>query len=122
MQYAMLVYLNEKEFYALPKEEQNRVHRECTAWHEALVKAGKSIGCNGLQHSSTAKTFRFKNGKPNVVDGPHAETKEIIAGFEIFEFDSQEEAMRTMESFPGLKGGTTLELRPLVPGNKCEAI
>ena len=79
MQYVMLVYLNEKEFYALPKDEQNRVHRECTAWHENLVKTGKSIGGNGLQPSSTAKTLRFKNGKLNTTDGPFAETKEIIA-------------------------------------------
>lgn len=119
----MLVYLNEKEFYALPKEEQNRVHRECTAWHEALVKAGKSIGVNGLQPSSTAKTFRFRNGKPNVTDGPYAETKEIIAGFEIFEFASEEEAIATLKSFPGLNSGSTvLELRPVVPGNKCQAV
>jgi hypothetical protein len=121
MQYVMLVYLNEKEFYALSKDEQNRVHRECTAWHEELVNAGKSIGGNGLQHSSTAKTLRFKNGKPNVSDGPFAETKEVIAGFEIFEFASQEEALTTLQTFPGLDCGTVLELRPLVPGNKCEA-
>jgi hypothetical protein len=121
MQYVMLVYLNEKEFYALSKEEQNRVHRECTAWHEDLVKAGKSIGGNGLQPSSTAKTVRFKNGKPDVTDGPFAETKEIIAGFEIFEFTSAEEAEATLKAFPGLCHGTVIEIRPIVPGNTCEA-
>src|SRR5687768_14537908 len=102
MQYAMLVYLNEKEFYALTKDEQNRIHRECTAWHEDLVKAGKSIGGNGLQPSSTAKTLRASNGKPIVMDGPYAETKEIIAGFEIFEFASAEEAISMLKTFPGL--------------------
>ena len=122
MQYAMLVYLNENEFYTLSKEEQNRVHRECTAWHEDLVKAGKSIGGNGLQPSSTAKTVRFKNGKPNVIDGPYAETKEIIAGFEVFEFVSTEEAVATLKTFPGLGRGTVIEIRPLVPGNFCEAV
>ena len=121
MQYVMLVYLNEKEFYALSKDEQNRVHRECTAWHEDLVKAGKSVGANGLQPSSTAKTLHFRNGKPNVSDGPFAETKEIIAGFEIFEFASMEEAVATLQTFPGLKAGTVIEVRPAVPGNKCEA-
>ena len=122
MQYAMLVYLNEKEFYALSKEEQNRVHRECTAWHEDLVQRGKSIGGNGLQPSSTAKTVRFANGKPNVTDGPYAETKEIIAGFEIFEFASPEEAVSTLKTFPGLSHGTAIEIRPVVPDNKCEAV
>jgi hypothetical protein len=111
MQYVMLVYLNEKEFYALPKDEQNRVHRECTAWHENLVKAGKSVGGNGLQPSSTAKT-----------DGPYAETKEIIAGFEIFEFASMDEAVATLQTFPGLKCGTAIEIRPGVTDNKCEAV
>ena len=118
----MLVYLNEMEFYALSKEEQNRVHRECTAWHDDLVKGGKSLGCNGLQPSSTAKTLRFRNGKPNITDGPFAETKEIIAGFEIFEFASQEEAVATLQTFPGLQGGTVIEIRPAVPGNRCEAV
>lgn len=122
MQYVMLVYLNEKEFYALPKEEQNRVHQECTAWHESLVKAGKSIGGNGLQPSSTAKTLRFKNGKLNTTDGPFAETKEIIAGFEIFDFASMDEAVATLQTFPGLNAGTVIEIRPGVPENKCEAV
>ena len=122
MQYAMLVYLNEQEFYALSKDEQNRVHRECTAWHEDLVKAKKSIGGTGLQRSSTATTLRFKNGKPNMTDGPFAETKEIIAGFEIFEFSSQEEAVSTLRTFPGLCYGTIIEIRPVVPDNKCEAV
>ena len=122
MQYVLLVYLNEKEFYALPKDEQNRVHRECTAWHENLVKAGKSVGGNGLQPSSTAKTLRFKNGKLNTTDGPYAETKEIIAGFEIFEFASMDEAVATLQTFPGLNCGTAIEIRPGVTDNKCEAV
>lgn len=122
MQYAMLVYLNETEFYALSKDEQNRVHRECTAWHEDLVRAGKSIGGNGLQPSSTAKTLRAANGKPIVMDGPYAETKEIIAGFEIFEFATAEEAVDTLKTFPGLCFGTAVEIRPVVPDNKCEAV
>lgn len=118
----MLVYLNEKEFYGLSKDEQNRVHRECGAWHEALVKSGQSIGATGLQPSSSAKTLRFKNGKPNITDGPYAETKEIIAGVEIFDFTTVEEAIRTLESFPDLNSGVVLELRPLVPNNRCEAV
>jgi hypothetical protein len=118
----MLVYLNEEEFYALSKEDQNRVHRECTAWHEELVKAGNSIGGNGLQRSATARTIRFRNGKPNVNDGPFAETKEIIAGFEIFEFSSMDEAVSTLQTFPGLQYGTVIEIRPAVPDNKCEAV
>ncbi|HEX7863067.1 MAG TPA: YciI family protein [Verrucomicrobiae bacterium] len=122
MQYAMLVHLNENEFFALSKEEQNRVHRACTEWHENLLKAGKSIGATGLQPSATAKTLRFMNGKPNVMDGPYAETKEIIAGIEIFEFDSMDEAVNTLGTFPGLSCGTAIEIRPLVPGGKCEAI
>jgi hypothetical protein len=122
MQYVMLVYLNEKEFYALPKDEQNRVHRACTAWHENLVKTGKSIGGNGLLPSATAKTLRFKNGKLNATDGPYAETKEIIAGFEIFEFNSMDEAAATLQTFPGLMSGVVIEIRPAVPDNKCEAV
>ena len=122
MQFVMLVYLNEKEFYALSKDQQNQVHRECSAWHEDLVKAGKSIGGNGLQPSSTAKTLRFKNGKLNTIDGPFPETKEVIGGFEIFEFASMDEALSALQTFPGLNHGIAIEIRPAVPDNKCEAV
>jgi hypothetical protein len=44
MYYAMLICMDEKRFADLPKEEQNRVHRECGAWHEELVKSGHSRG------------------------------------------------------------------------------
>ena|SRR5688500_8500337 len=122
MRYAILIHLNEEEFYGLSKEEQNRVHRECGAWHEALIRDGKSIHAIGLQRGTTAKILREKNGKPSITDGPFAETKEVIGGLEIIECESPLEALAIAQRFPGLRAGTTVELRPLVAGSTCEAV
>ena len=122
MRYAILIYLNEAEFYSLSKEDQNRVHRECGAWHESLLQAGKSLDAIGLQPAASAKILREKKGKPSLTDGPFPETKEVIGGLEIVECESPLEALAIAQRFPGLRAGLTVELRPLVPGNKCEAV
>lgn len=121
MQYTFLIYLDEEKFFALSKDEQNEVHRECTRWHEELVKAGQSLRCSALQPGSTATTLRMKGGKVTVTDGPFAETKEVLGGLETVECTSLEEAVEIASRFPGLKAGVTLEVRPDVVG-KCEAV
>lgn len=97
------------------------MHEECTAWHEELVKTGKSLRGSGLQPSSTATTFRMQDGKVIVTDGPFAETKEVLGGFETLECESLDEALEIASRFPGLKAGGALEVRPDVVG-KCEAV
>ena len=121
MRYAMLIYLNEKAFTALPKDEQNRVHRACGAWHDDLVRSGQSIDANGLQPSAATKTLRENGGQVLVTDGPFAETKELLGGFEILECADIDEAVAIARRFPALGVGATLEVRPLVAGGKCEA-
>lgn len=119
MQYSMLIYMDEKQFAALPKEEQNRVHRACAAWHDALLQSGHSLGATGLQPTFTATTLRRRNGQIEILDGPFAETKEVLGGFEALECRDLDEAIAIARQFPGLEIGSTVELRPGVPGNKC---
>ena len=119
MKFLMLVYLDQKQFAALPNEEQERIHRECTAWHEDLVRKGKSSGATGLQAASRAKTLRALGGKVSMTDGPFAETKEVLGGFEALECGDLEEAIAIARTFPGLCGDSSVEVRPVVPGNTC---
>jgi hypothetical protein len=122
MNYTMLIYLDEKAFTALSKDEQNRVHRECGAWHEELVQSGHSRAATGLQPASTATTLRERDDRIVITDGPFAETKEMLGGFEALACRDLDEALAIARRFPGLRGGhCTVEVRPEVPGNQCEA-
>lgn len=114
MQYAMLVYIDEKSWAEVGKEERNRIHEACTAWHEELVKSGHSIGAAGLQPAATAATLRKKAGKVTITDGPFAETKEVLGGFELVECRDLDEALAIAKRFPSLRAGLTVEVRPMV--------
>jgi hypothetical protein len=127
----MLIYMDEKAFAALPKEEQNRIHRDCGAWHEQLVKSGHSVGCAGLQATSTATTLRAKGGRVVVTDGPFAETKEVLGGFELLDCKDLDVALAIAKRFPALGCGSSVEVRPAVgisvpaavtPLGQCEAV
>jgi hypothetical protein len=122
MHYTLLIYLDQTRFSALPADEQNRVHRACGAWHDELVKSGHSRAAIGLQPVTTATTLREQNGKMLLTDGPFAETKEVLGGFERLECRDLDEALAIARRFPGLQGGhCSVEVRPEVAGGKCEA-
>jgi len=114
MHYTLLVYQNTETWAALSKDERNKIHDECTAWHQELVKSGHACSAMGLQPVSTAATVREKNGQPLVTDGPFAETKEVLGGFEIIECQSLEEAIAIAKRFPSLRVGFAMEVRPVV--------
>ncbi len=119
MNYVLLIYHHEASFAQLTKAERNAVHRECGEWHAALERAGQTKGAAGLQPTSTATTLRVQNGAVTLTDGPFAETKEALGGFELLECRNLDEALAIARAFPALRFGSTVELRPLVPGNDC---
>ena len=84
-------------------------------FNEELVKAGVMLAGDGLHPSSKGKRVHFAGGKKTVLDGPFAETKEIIAGYWIWQVRSMEEAVewakRCPDPGPGDEG--ELELRPV---------
>ena len=69
-------------------------------YNEELVKAGIMLAGEGLQPSSKAKRVIFGEGKPSVVDGPFAETKELVAGFWLWQVKSIEEAVEWLKRMP----------------------
>ena len=79
-------------------------------YNEELVKAGVMLAGEGLHASSKGARIRFEGKKRTVIDGPFAETKELIAGFWLWQVRSREEAIEWLKREP-FDGGTEVELR-----------
>jgi hypothetical protein len=81
-------------------------------FNEELVKAGVMLAGEGLQPSSKGKRITFTGGKPTITDGPFAETKELIAGFWLWQVRSIEEAVEWLQRSP-FGPGAEVEIRPV---------
>ena len=79
-------------------------------YNEELVKAGVMLAGEGLHPSSKGARVRFEGTKRTVIDGPFAETKELIAGFWLWQVKSKEEAIEWLKRAP-FDGGTEIEIR-----------
>ena len=79
-------------------------------FNEELVKAGVMLAGEGLQPSSKGKRIRFSGQQRTVIDGPFTETKELIAGFWLWQVKSMEEAVEWLKRAP-FDGGTEVEIR-----------
>jgi hypothetical protein len=79
-------------------------------YHEQLAKAGVLLDGSGLQPSSKGWRIRYSGDKRTVVDGPFAETKELVAGYTMIQVKSREEAIEWTRRFPN----------PTIDGSDCE--
>jgi len=91
----------DSEAGVLPSE---RLLTEMTRYNEELVKAGVLLAGEGLQPSSKGARIRFSGDKRTVVDGPFAETKELIAGFWLIQVKSLDEAKEWVKRVPNPEG------------------
>jgi len=83
-------------------------------YNEQLMKAGIVLDFGGLLPTSKGKRVRFEGDKRTVIDGPFTETKELIAGFMIWQVRSMEEAVEWVKRSPNLHhGDSEVEIRPL---------
>ena len=84
-------------------------------YNEELVKAGVMLAGEGLHPSSKGKRVRFAGGKKTVTDGPFAETKELIAGFWLWQVKSMDEAIEWLRRCPDPMPGeeSVIEVRPV---------
>jgi hypothetical protein len=83
-------------------------------FNEELVKAGIMLAGDGLKPSSAGKRVKFSGTKRTVVDGPFSETKELIAGFWIWQVRSMEEAVEWVRRCPNpMDGESEIEIRPV---------
>jgi hypothetical protein len=79
-------------------------------FNEELVKAGVMLAGEGLHPTSKGKRVRFSGGKHTVIDGPFTESKELIAGFWLWQVRSMDEAIEWLKRSP-FDGGTEIEIR-----------
>jgi len=85
---------------------------EMGKFNEQLVKAGVMLAGEGIQPSSKGVRVKFDGAKRTVTDGPFAETKELVAGFWLWQVKSKEEAIEWLKRAP-FDGGTEVEIRPV---------
>ena len=99
----------ESEAGVLPTEE---LLTEMNAFNEELVKAGVMLAAEGLHPSAKGKRVRFDGARRTVIDGPFAETKELVAGFWLWQVRSMDEAVEWLKRAP-FGGGAEVEIRPV---------
>jgi hypothetical protein len=99
MRFMVIIKANEKsEAGVLPSEQ---ALNEMTTYNEELVKAGVMLAGEGLQASSKGARVRFSgSGETTVIDGPFAETKELVAGFWILQCKSKDEVIEWVKRIP----------------------
>ena len=116
MRYMIIVKANaDSEAGIFP--EDDTLMAAMAAYHEALQQAGVLLDGSGLKPSAQGWRIHYeKDGQRRVVDGPFAETKELIAGYTLIQVRSRDEAMEWARRFPAPMGEgveATIELRPL---------
>jgi len=99
----------ESEAGALPDTE---ILTKMGKYNEQLVKAGVMLAGDGLQPTSKGKRVRFSGEKRTVIDGPFTETKELIAGYWMWQVRSMDEAVEWLKRAP-FEGGAEIEIRPV---------
>jgi hypothetical protein len=122
MRFMMIVKASkESEAGTMPEE---KVLAEMAKYNEELVKAGVMLDGSGLKPSSKGARVRYSGSKRTVVDGPFAETKELVAGFWVIQVKSKEEAVEWAKRVPFEDGEVELrpffELEDFAPGPAIE--
>jgi hypothetical protein len=110
MRFMIMIKANEEsEAGVMPSEELLTAMGE---YNEELAKAGVLLAGEGLHPSSKGARVRFSGGKRDVIDGPFAEAKELIAGFWLIQVKSKEEAIEWVKRVPNPdEGETEIEIR-----------
>ena len=99
----------ESEAGQMPSEQ---LLTEMGKFNEQLANAGVMLAADGLHPSSRGKRVRFSGAQRTVIDGPFAETKELIAGYWVWRVKSIDEAVEWLKRAP-FDGGTEVEIRPI---------
>jgi hypothetical protein len=85
---------------------------EMGKFNEELVKAGVMLAGDGLHPSSKGKRVKFSGARRTVIDGPFSETKELVAGYWLWQVTSMNDAVEWLKKAP-FDGGTEVEIRPV---------
>ncbi|HEU0175748.1 MAG TPA: YciI family protein [Blastocatellia bacterium] len=115
MQYILMDYVNEGGWPTLSRAEQEHWLGAYKAYMKAMKEAGVLRSSRGLKPSSEATTVRIADGKPQVLDGPYADSKEQLGGFHIIEAPDLDAAISWAARSPTALHGI-VEVRPLWEG------
>ena len=112
MKFLLLVYNDPAALESLPDGDFDNKMRHCLAHADELKHHGHLIESQMLEDAATAKSVRIRNGRQVIHDGPFAETKEVLGGFNLIEAENIDEAVRMASEFPWAQTGC-IEVRPV---------
>ena len=111
MKYLCLVYIGPGALDRLSPEERTLLDQQSREYDEKLMSDGAFLAASALQSTRTARTLRVRQGRKSVIDGPFAETKEVLVGFIFVEAPDMDAAEAIAERIPMARYGT-IEVRP----------
>ena len=112
MKFMLVIYNDRTLLDALPAGEADGMMRDCLAHADELRGEGCLIESQMLQDAQRAKSVRIRNGRLSATDGPFAEVKEVLGGFNLIEATDMDEAVRIAAQFPWARTGC-VEVRPV---------
>lgn len=112
MKFLLLIYNDARLLEPLPGPDTDAMMRECFEHADELQQQGTLLESQQLEAPGTARTLRIRNGRPHVTDGPFAEAKEVLGGFNLIEARDIAEATRIAMQFPWARTGS-IEIRPV---------
>lgn len=98
--FALLIYTDDTLLDALPEGQFDASMRDCLAHADELRTEGRLLDSQMLEGADRAMSMRVRNGRRTIMDGPFAETKELLAGFNIIEAEDMDAACRMAAEFP----------------------
>ena len=112
MKFILLIYNDSTMLDALPPAQFDATMRRCLEHADELRKDGHLLDSQMLESASTAKSVRSRKERMTIVDGPFAESKEVLAGFNLIDAEDMDEAVRIAMQFPWARTGC-VEVRPV---------
>ena len=112
MKYMLLVHHDEESFARRPETERKGMLEESVQLAQQLHTSGHYLGAAPLHPSQETTCVRVREGKPMVIDGPFAETREQLGGYFLIQAKDLDEAIRIAARIPGARIGT-VEIRPV---------
>jgi hypothetical protein len=112
MRYMLLICSDEKVEATVPEAEMSAIVQGHMRFAEELRKSGKMVLGERLRPEADASRIRLKAGQRQVIDGPFAETKEVLGGFYVIECDDKQEAVEWAKKIP-LRPDSFVEVRPV---------
>ena len=112
MKFMLLIYNDKTLLDEMPEPEFHAKMRDCINHADELRDDGYLLDSQQLEEPETAKSVRIRKGKQITVDGPFAESKEVLGGFNLIEAKDIDEAVRIAAEFPWARTGC-VEVRPV---------